>query len=154
MTFSFADGSTNSPVTVNAPAGNGNLYQNPQLVPFAPRISTKINALVLSANTAQAFTVPAGFTKAFISCDTPGAAVWMAYNKAAVIPTGNITNGSCPMLNTEPACLKRKSFLDSKAKYCEWQQQSSSSALNPSCTYKQVILQLNCALLIASDSYM
>lgn len=99
MTFSFADGSTNSPVAVNAPAGNGNLYQNPQLVPFAPTISTKINALVLSANTAQAFTVPAGFTKAFISCDTPGAAVWMAYNKAAVIPTGNITNGSCPMLN-------------------------------------------------------
>lgn len=58
-----------------------------------------VNALVLVANTAQSFTVPAKARMYYLSCDTPGVTVWVKRNGTAVIPTSNITDGTSPLIN-------------------------------------------------------
>ena len=42
-------------------------------------------------------------------------------------------DGSCQRFATEAACLQRKSFLDHKASYCQWNGASSSA-----CSYREV----------------
>lgn len=76
--------------------GNASPNQHPN---YAPPPTAVRNVLVLAANTAQAFTVPSGYTKVYMTMDTPGLALWVDENKTAVIPTGNITDGTAPMLN-------------------------------------------------------
>jgi hypothetical protein len=68
-------------------------------VNFIVQVSDSRNALVLAAGVAQAFTVPAEKNKVILSVDLANVALWVNINVAAVIPVGNITDGSAPMLN-------------------------------------------------------
>ena len=66
---------------------------------FCPKISTTINTLVLAANTAQSFTVPALAYKVILTKSVSSAALWVDKDAVAVIPVANVTDGSSPMLN-------------------------------------------------------
>ena len=68
-------------------------------VNYVAPVSDKKNILILLANAAQAFTVPTGYSKVFLSVDVPGLALWVQINAVAVIPTITVTDGSAPMLN-------------------------------------------------------
>jgi hypothetical protein len=66
---------------------------------YAPPISDYKNVLVLAANTAQAFTVPAGKFKVYLTASVSGVALYVKKNATATIPSSNVTDGSGPMLN-------------------------------------------------------
>ena len=66
---------------------------------FVAPVSDKSNILILLANAAQAFTVPTGYSKVWLSVDVSGLALWVKLNAVAVIPTITVTDGSAPMLN-------------------------------------------------------
>jgi hypothetical protein len=73
---------------------------------FVRPISDKINCLVLIANTAQAFTVPTGYTKVLLAVSLAGQPIWIKRNGTAAIPSSSVSDGTCPMLN--PCALSVK----------------------------------------------
>lgn len=59
------------------------------------------NVLVLAANTAQSFTVPAGCSRVHFNMDPLGQTFWVDDQKTAVIPSSNVVDGSAPECNPE-----------------------------------------------------
>lgn len=68
---------------------------------FVRSVSDHVDCLVLLANAAQSFTVPAGYSKVLFACTGP--TLWVDVTNEAVIPIASITDGTAPMLN--PASL-------------------------------------------------
>ena len=100
MPYSFADGVTTPAIPViNAGVDVGTLWQDPNIALFAPQFAPYTNTLVLLANAAQSFTVPDGYGKICLSCDTAGQAVWSKLNATATIPGATTTNGASSQLN-------------------------------------------------------
>ena len=63
-------------------------------IPFFPHRNT----LVMAANIAQSFTVPAGASKVYFNITPQGATYWVDETKTAVIPA-SIINGTAPEMN-------------------------------------------------------
>ncbi len=67
---------------------------NMYLGTFIVNITPASDAMYLAAGVAQTYTIPTGANKLLFSCADE---FWVDGNKAAVIPTGTITDGSAPL---------------------------------------------------------
>ena len=63
---------------------------------FLPEAPTYVNARVLAASTAEAFTVPTGATRVIFSADCN---FYANPTTTATVPAADVTNGSSSMLN-------------------------------------------------------
>ena len=68
---------------------------------FCIPFSRQNNTLVLVANTAQAFTVPAECHRVHFNMDPLGQTFWVDDQKKAVIPATSLVNGAAPECNPE-----------------------------------------------------
>lgn len=68
---------------------------------FAIPFSRQNNTLVLAANTAHAFTVPADCYRVHFNIDPLGQTFWVDDQKTAVIPAASTVDGSVPECNPE-----------------------------------------------------
>ena len=67
----------------------------PMILPI-PAAPTWVDAMFLSANTAASYSVPTGANYLLFSGN---ASFYVSLTGTAVIPTGNVTNGTAPLLN-------------------------------------------------------
>lgn len=85
------------------------LHTDPNGNPAGYSGSDYINAKVLTADTAETFTVPEGAAWVLVAPEDP---VFFRWGGAASIPAGDVVNGQAPELITEPT-LRRVNAGDS-----------------------------------------